>query len=397
MRAVIDCRYVRERPSGIGAYVEALVELLPQLARTDQFVLWTHRLAPRPLANARNVSEITIPVEPNSLWTLWWPERYASFSGADVFHAAHNTLPHNLRCATVVTIHDLLAIDHPRLAFTRLSQRMKRLYYPQAQWKALQHATRLIATTSVMADRIIELCPSARNRTAVVPMAAGAPFRPSADADLGRSRVAQVVGSDAPYFLVVGQHSPTKKHAIALQAFARNAPKPWRLVLLQRQTHAHPLAALARRLNIDERVTWLSHVKPDDLVALYQNATALIQPSSYEGFGLPVVEAMACGCPVIVSDIPTLREVVGDAGIFALPGDVPAFSEALARFAQSPALQREYSLAGIERAKTFSWKRCARETLEVLREAADLPPASLDRGQDGREKSHEVRREMALP
>ena len=110
-----------------------------------------------------------------------------------------------------------------------------------------------------------------------------------------------------------------------------------------------------------------------------------------------MVEAMACGCPVIVSDIPTLREVVGDAGIFALPCDVPAFSEALARFAQSPALRREYSLAGIERAKTFSWKRCARETLEVLREAADLPPASLDRGQDGREKSHEVRREMALP
>jgi hypothetical protein len=153
MRVAIDCRYIRERPSGIGAYVEAMVHAIPQMAPDDEFVLWAHRLAARPLTNASNVSEITVPVEPNSLWTIWWPERYASFDGIDLFHAAHNILSRHVPCATVVTIHDLLAIDYPELAFTRWNQRVKRLYYRRAQWRALRDATRLVATTSVMADR----------------------------------------------------------------------------------------------------------------------------------------------------------------------------------------------------------------------------------------------------
>ena len=256
MRVTIDCRYIRERPSGIGAYVEAMADRIPQMAPDDEFVFWAHRFAARPLANAPNVSEITVPVEPNSLWTIWRPEHYASFNDINLFHAPHNILPCNVPCATVVTIHDLLCFDYPALAFTRWTQRIKRLYYPRAQWRALRDATFLIATTSVMADRIANLCPSARGRVAVVPTAPGPIFRPAVDADDARERAAKIIGSDAPFFLVVGQHSPTKQHATALAAFARAVPEPWRLVLVQRQTQKHPLANLARRLGIEKRVTW---------------------------------------------------------------------------------------------------------------------------------------------
>jgi len=369
MRVAIDCRYIRERPSGIGAYVEAMVHAIPQMAPGDEFVLWAHRLAARPLTNASNVSEITVPVEPNSLWTLWWPERYASFDGVNLFHASHNILPCHVPCATVVTIHDLLSFDYPALAFTRWSQRIKRLYYPRAQWRALRHATFLIATTSVMADRIATLCPSARGHVAVVPMAPGPIFRPAADPNGARERAAEIIGSDAPFFLVVGQHSPTKQHATALAAFARDIPAPWRLVLVQRQTYKHPLANLARRLDIEKRVTCIPHVEAADLVVLYQAAVALIQPSLYEGFGLPIVESMASGCPVVASDIPTLREVVGPAAILVPPNDIAGFGHALARLARSADQRRDLASAGIDRAKLFSWDRCARETLDVFRDA----------------------------
>ena len=224
MRVAIDCRYIRGRPSGIGTYVEAMVHAIPQMAPGDEFVLWAHRLAARPLTNASNVSEITVPVEPNSLWTIWWPEHYASFDGMNLFHAPHNILPCHVHCPTVVTIHDLLSFDYPALAFTRWSQRIKRLYYPRAQWRALRQATCLIATTSVMADRIANLCPSARGHVAVVPMAPGPIFRPAADPNGARERAAEIIGSDAPFFLVVGQHSPSKQHATALAAFARDIP-----------------------------------------------------------------------------------------------------------------------------------------------------------------------------
>jgi glycosyltransferase involved in cell wall biosynthesis len=140
-------------------------------------------------------------------------------------------------------------------------------------------------------------------------------------------------------------------------------------VLVQRETYKHPLANLARRLGIEKRVTWIPHVEAADLVVLYQAAVALVQPSLYEGFGLPIVESMASGCPVVASDIPTLREVVGRAAILVPPNDIAGFGHALVALATSADQRRDLASAGIDRAKLFSWDRCARETLDVFRDA----------------------------
>src|SRR5580700_4384628 len=119
-----------------------------------------------------------------------------------------------------------------------------------------------------------------------------------------------------------------------------------------------------------KRITWIPHVDTANLVVLYQAAGAIVQPSLYEGFGLPIVEAMAIGCPVVASDIPTLREVVGAAAIFVPPNDIAGFGRALAALARSPNQRRDLAAAGIDRAKVFSWHRCAQETLDVFRDAA---------------------------
>jgi glycosyltransferase involved in cell wall biosynthesis len=371
----IDCRYVRERPSGIGAYVAALVDRLPAMAPEIQFTFWAHRLARRPLSTAPNVAEVTVPLEPNSLWPLCWPERYASFDHVDLFHCPHNVLPRGLRCPSVVTIHDLMALERPDLAFTHWDQIAKRFYYPRALTRALRKATRLIAITSVTADRIVQLHPAARGRVVVIAQAAGPDFQPAPDRDAVRMQVAERIGSTAPYFLVVGQNSPSKRHGVAMEAFARHVPEPWRLVLVQRQTHDHPLQKLAQSLGIEERITWIPHLDHVDLVRLYQCATALVHPSIYEGFGLPVIEAMACACPVVVSDIPTLREVVGEAGILVAPDDVDQLGRELVDLARSTPRQQQLSGTALARAGKFSWDRCARETLAVLRDAAASAPA----------------------
>lgn len=369
MRIAIDCRYIRERPSGIGGYIEALLERLPRLAPEDQFHCFSHRLARRPLSTAANVSEECMPAEPNSAWSLWWPKRYACFEGLDLFHSAHNTLPRGLPCPSVVTIHDLMAIERPDLAFTRWSQRIKRFYYPQAQWRALRDARRLIVSTFATAARVADLCPAARPRIVVVSMAASRQFLPASNINAARARAAELIGSNAPFLLVVGQDAPNKRHAIALKAFAHGAPEGWRLVLVQRQSHNGALPALARTLGIEERVSWLPTLELNDLVTLYQTAGALVQPSDYEGFGSPVLEAMSCGCPPIASDIPTLREVIGNGGVLVAVDDIAAFVRTIRTLAESATMRAEWSAAALARSQDFSWDRCARETLEVFRDA----------------------------
>jgi glycosyltransferase involved in cell wall biosynthesis len=369
MQIAVDCRYVRERPSGIGTYVGALVARLPREAPADRFLFWAHRLAPRPLSGAPNVREVTVPVEPNALWTILWPKRYASFAGVDLFHSPHTILPRGLPCATVVTIQDLAAIEAPHLHRSGLDGAVKRLYYARSVRYALRHATRLILATAAMADRVAALWPPSRARIAVVPFGVEAAFAPASSEAEVRRRVRALVGSDDPYLLVIGQDSPTKRHAIAVRAFASGAPPPWRLVLLQRERKRQALGPLAHRLGVAERISWLGAVEPSDVVALLQGAGGLLQPSSYEGFGLPMLEAMACGCPVVASDLPTVREVVGNAALLVPPADGAAFARAVAALAGSAELRGELAGRGLTRARDFSWDRCARDTLEVYRSA----------------------------
>jgi glycosyltransferase involved in cell wall biosynthesis len=374
MKAAVDCRYIRERPSGIGRYADALVEYVPALAPEDQFVLWTHRLANLPLSRASNVSHQIVPIEPNSLWTILWPERYASFEGVDLFHA-QNILPRNLPCPSVVTLHDIMEVEAAHLVDWTLDDTVKRFFFPRAMWRAIRQATRLIVTTCAMADSVCRKFPPARDRIRVTPLAAGPRFTPPASEEIARHEAVKIIGSEAPYVLVVGQNSRNKRHRVALQAFARGAPSSWHLVLVQRQQKKGGLQALAHELQIEGRVHFLSTLEIEKIIALYQAAQVLLQPSIYEGFGLPILEAMACGCPVIASDLLTLREVLADSAILVKPDDVRAFGSALTEISRSKDHFAERRASAVAHAAKFSWKRCAEQTLEVYREAASIGAA----------------------
>ncbi len=359
---MLDARYVREKPSGIGSYVRALVERLPALAPNDRFTFWRHSRAPQPLSIAANVREVVVKNGPNSPWSALWPKRDASFGGVDVFHNPHNLLPRGIPCASVVTIHDLMALELPRMHLPLIERLSKSYYYPQAIRRALREATQLIAPSRATADRICALCPDAADRLTITPEAADAIFRPPDDRAMAARHAAELLGSNTPFLLVIGANTPSKRHDLALAAFAAAVPAPWQLVVVQRRK------ARVRQI---ERVVWRETMSREQVVVLMQAAGALVQPSLYEGFGLPVLEAMACGCPVVASEIPPFREVTNGSARLVPPNEPSALAAALREVTESASLRDSLGRAALARARDFSWDRCAGQTLEVYRRAVE--------------------------
>jgi glycosyltransferase involved in cell wall biosynthesis len=375
MEIAIDARYIRERPSGIGAYVRALIDRLPALAPGDQFHLWVDPRARRPLTPFPSVRETVVGAAANSLPTLLWPSRLADLDAASVFHAPFNILGRGVRCATVVTVHDLIWILTPAAAEgLSFATPFQAIFYRDGILRALRSATRIVAISKATADSILFVEPEARRRICVVPHGVDARFRPPESRERAREEAARILGTTAPYFLVVGQNAPFKNHEQVLRAFAASGlASSARLVLLQRLNPGGELAQLARRLGVRASLIPLSTVEAEQVVSLLQGALALLQFSRFEGFGMPAAEAMACGTPVIASTIPALLEVLGGAGLSVdlSPGDL---ARALRRVAEEPALREELSGRGLARARELSWDRSAEAHLEVYRAAAEEGP-----------------------
>lgn len=371
VRVSIDCRYVRERPSGIGAYVRALVDRLPDLAPNDEFHLWASPRAPGRLSTRPNVRESVVRPQANSPPTLLWPSRLVDLRGIDVLHAPFNLLGRGIPCASVVTLHDLIWLLAPEAAEgRRLLLPVQALFYRDGIGRAFRRATRIVAISHATASAIGHVAPEAKRRVRVIHHGIDARFRPAADPEAARALVASRLGDGVRYFLVVGQNAPYKNHEGVLEAFAATGlDARVRLVLLQRLYAGGRLVRRSRELGIFDRVVWIERASEAEVVALLQGATALVQFSRYEGFGMPALEALACGAPVIASDIAPLVEVLGGAALH-VPLDPRALAEAMRRLATDGGLRSELSARGIERARGFSWDRAAAAHLEVYREAA---------------------------
>ena len=369
MRFVIDSRYVRRRPSGIGTCVEALIERLPRLAPARQFHAWTHPERPEP-PTAPNLTHTVVSATADGLGTLLWPARLDPLADDDVVHFPCGMLGRGLPCASVVTINDLMWLEQPELVDGRpVWRRLRQHYYQLGMRAALAHATRIIAISRATADRIAAHLPDAGARVRVTPLAIASAFRVANDAAAAAARAATLVGSSAPFYLVVGKNEPYKGHELALAAFAAGAARHELLVLVQRTSSGRGLKRQAEELGVADRIRWLPDLKLEDLICLLQTARALLQPSIVEGFGLPALEAIACGCPVIASDTPALVEVLGGAGLHAKVGSASELADKL-RTIQDDGLRAELVLRGVERARDFDWDITARDTLEVYEEAA---------------------------
>ncbi|MDR0576565.1 MAG: glycosyltransferase family 4 protein [Candidatus Accumulibacter sp.] len=282
----------------------------------------------------------------------------------DIYHEP-NYLAYRFNGPTVITVHDLSWIRHPETHPVDRIRAMNR-YFP----RSLERASAIITDCQFVRKELIEAFGAPPDRIFPVSLGVSPLFRP-----VSSERATPVLAESGlefgKYFLSVGTIEPRKNLTTTLEAFSKLRPE------IQK---SHPLAlvgmkgwliggieAKIRPLLEKGVVKVLGYVPDQQMPALYSGATAFLFPSLYEGFGLPPLEAMACGTPVIVSDSSSIPEVVGDAGVLFDPRDVDGIAGAMTRALDDAAWRERLSGLGIERAAGFSWKRTADETIKVYR------------------------------
>lgn len=362
----IDCRYLGPQPSGIGEVVAALVRHLPELAPEWDFLFLRNASYKTPLSGAANVREIALGTPANGPVTLLHLPLAVDLGGIDLFHAPANILPGGLRMPAITTLHDVMWLTHPTWCNPGLWGRVERHFYGYGIRRALTQSAVVATVSEASRAAILGVAPGAADRVIVTPSGVAGDFRPVPPDDAALARIG--VPSGRRYVLVVGQGAPYKNHEGALRAFAlacSRAPDI-DLVLVRRRGDTGPaLARLAGELGIAGRVHFLLPVERTDLVQLYSQAAALLHPSFIEGFGNPLAEAMACGCPVVTSNVSAMPEVTGGAALLADPRDAQAIAAALGELLEDAALAAELRERGLARAAELDWRAFAQANLAL--------------------------------
>ncbi|MCW5853037.1 MAG: glycosyltransferase family 4 protein [Anaerolineae bacterium] len=374
MRIGIDVRMVYYTGAGIGQYIRRLVKGLEQLDLTDEIVLLQSRKQ-EPTA----VEGTPFPWRP-----LWTPahhrfEQFALplellFLGLDLLHSPDFIPPMRRLCRSVVTVHDLHFLRFPHF----LTEEAAR-YYGQID-DAMKRTDHVIAVSEATRQDLMQLLGVNQNKISVIYEAADPAFRVIND-NAALVKVREKYNLPGPFILAVGTIEPRKNWPTLLRIFAQlkdmrvdpdcagrgAAPdQPLTLVIAGRRGWLDKdVFSVAEDLSLGPRARFLDHVPVEDLVLLYNAAAVLAHPSFYEGFGLPPLEAMACGAPAVVSDTGALPEVVGDAGLKAPPTDVELWIEHLRLVLQDPVRRAGMVQRGLEQATRFSIERMARETFTV--------------------------------
>jgi glycosyltransferase involved in cell wall biosynthesis len=345
-------------------------EVLAAIARhdlTNTYTLYCQRLPTTlpPLGANMRVRCIPLP----RLWTHVRLSVEVLRHAPDVLFIPAHVLPLGAplvrRMRTVVTIHDLGYLQYPEAHTTA-----QRLYLRLSTVWSARAASHLIAVSEATRNDLVRLAKVSPARVTVVHHGVADRFRQPV-VDLGRAR--KIAGGSEPYFLYVGTVQPRKNLERVIEAFADASAQltdqgrtPVLVIAGKRGWLSEQIAQRAAALGIADRVRFVGYVADEDLPALYRASLAFVFPSLYEGFGMPVLEAMACGAPVLTSNSSSLPEVAGDAALLVDPHDTRAIAAGMVRLARDEVLRQELRQRGYRRAAQFTWDRCAEETLRVL-------------------------------
>jgi glycosyltransferase involved in cell wall biosynthesis len=317
-------------------------------------------------------TEVVLDAQPRSLGTLYQLPRVLRRQAFDLFHGPFNILPSGLTAPTVVTVHDLMQLQNPEnIAKSRFVQQTAGLFWRTRIRHAVKNATRIVTVSSATRDAVFEYFPNtAEERVVAAPIGVD-PYFFAAPSD-DELRLAQQRAGPEPFVFTVGNESPHKNHRRAILAFveAFPAPSPMRFLIVRRLIRHDPdLVALLDDPRVKGRVVLLDYTELPLLRALYRLARVFFFPSWVEGFGIPILEAMAQGTAVVTSNRNALLEVAGDAAETVSPFSVRAMSEALVRVDQDDAHRKALIERGQARAREFTWGRCAEATLRVYEQA----------------------------
>jgi glycosyltransferase involved in cell wall biosynthesis len=367
MRIGIDARLVYYSQAGIGQYILHLAEALARIDTETEYVLLQSRK-----------DDTTILEQPNfRRVSLWTPshhrlERYSlnvelMRLGLDLLHSPDFIPPHRPSCKSVITVHDLAFLLYPHF-LTKESAR----YYGHID-DAVRWTDHIIAVSESTKRDTVDHLGVPEDKITVVHEAANPIFRPVSREEAWQ-QVRNRHGIEDRFILFVSTIEPRKNVPTLMRAL-------WQLVECYKKDVQLVVAggkgwlyedafAVVDELQLDSRVHFVGRVSSEDLLYLYNAAQLLAHPAFYEGFGLPPLEAMACGLPVIASNVASLPEVVGDAGLLIDPHDVDELTVGMWRVLTDEELRREMIEKGLRQAARFSWDRAAAETLEIYRQVA---------------------------
>ena len=376
MRIGIDCTAAVHQRAGIGRYTRGIIGALAELGGEHSFELlvvgndaeivepagWLPGLETK---DNFEVKELPLP---NRLWRVLWhrlgiPVPADLLTGTvDVFHSPDYLLPPVRRGKKVVTVHDLSFLRHPEAAEPSL-----RAFLCASVPRSVRKADLVLGDSESTRQDVIELLGIDGDRVEVVYPGVDGAFR-VIDDQHHLAAVKQLYGLDCPFILNVGTLEPRKNLVTLLDAYAA----------LRRRGLEHKLVIAGGRgwlydgvfrrleeLSLEQDVIFLGYVAEEHLPALYSLADLLVFPSLYEGFGLPPLEAMACGTPVITSDSSSLPEVVGKAGLMVPARDADALAEAIATVLADSVLREDLVKQGLSWAAQFTWRAAGEKLLAI--------------------------------
>lgn len=375
MRIGIDYTAALHQRAGIGRYTRELVQALAMQDRSNQYHLL---VSGRPMADAEladlgsNFQHRILPLSHRWTTLLWQrlrvPIPVELFAGRlDLFHSPDFVLPPTFRGGRIVTVHDLSFLRYPDLAAPGLAW-----YLRGAVRRSVASADLVLADSKATKDDLTELWHLEEDRVVVVYPGVGDSFtrvtrRPQLDEVRHHLRLPE------RFVLSVGTLEPRKNYPALFSAYARARASGMEHSLVVAGAEGWGVEAIHHavdRLGLRSIVRFLGFVPESDLPSLYSLADAFLYPSLYEGFGLPPLEAMACGTPVLASDAPSLPEVLGRAAQLLSPIDEEAWAAALQRVIEDQGLRAEMVRRGRERAAKFRWESTARRVLEAYHRVA---------------------------
>jgi glycosyltransferase involved in cell wall biosynthesis len=376
MRVAFDYTSAIYQRAGVGRYTRSLAaEVAPLLGDDDEFILWYTSMsrAPRSISSVAAGSHGTsmrIPLSPRAASLLWQRMRLALpidrlIGQPDLLHSPDFVAP-PVKAPLIATIHDLSYLVVPEFAHPNLKR-----YLEASVPRTIRRASHVIAVSEMTRQDIIERYQVEPSRVSTIYNGVDGWFYEPDQAAV--ERAIEHFGLRRPYFIIVGTVEPRKNHLALLHAFAQlyEKRKDVSLAIVGSPGWlSEPIIAEIEKSAMSMPVRYLRFVDDTWIPALYAGSVALVSPSWYEGFGLPVLEAMACGAAVITSDRGSLPEVAGDNAILVPPGDIEELAASMERLLDDSALRADMVRRGRDHAATFSWRAAAEEHVELYRQVA---------------------------
>lgn len=379
MRIGIDVTAAVTQGGGIGRYTRELVQAVVAADRSHTYHFFSARPppalpVPRPLPSAPNTRYHPAPLDARWLYRLWYrlrlPLPVQWLTGPlDLFHSPDFVLPPvSGRTPTLLTVHDLSFVHYPQSFPPALVTYLNRVVP-----RSIERASHVLADSTATRNDLVEMWRVPPGKVTVLYSGVGEAFRPVRDGDkLKATRLKYNLGR-APYLLSVGTLQPRKNYQMLIGAFQPVAARwPHNLVIAGGKGWLYDdMVAEVARQGLEGRVHFTGFVADGDLPALYSGATLFLFPSLYEGFGLPLLEAMACGIPVLTSNASSLPEVahkLADGRETAMtlpPAAAAAWTEAIDELIADPARRAQLAAAGLQQARRFTWQQAARDLLEI--------------------------------